>query len=260
MAGQAWGPEDWEWRPTWLPPTAAQLQDSSDSRPDSAVELLASLANAAAGLDAPRRALEVLHDAQLMAFYQAAMQGAFTSAQPPGPNVLVVGRCSTVLGMLAAAGGARGTVACVESSQVGYRLGTELLAANPQLSGSSSSPPGDGCGGARPQVRVVPCPLSAVAADGMLQHQHDAAAGGQGGEDAGCRLAPAGVVVLDLWDARSGAGRTQQAARKGGRTGTGLAAQPLALPALLQFSLLLLCSNHNTGARPAAATCAVMRV
>lgn len=186
MAGAAWEPADWEWRPTWLPasrlpggcsPVAATpAGQQSHSPPDASqpvehqrqqdIAFLAGLANALAALDSPRQGLQLLRDTQLLTFYREGIRNAVASVGQ-GARVLVVGRCSVLLALVAVEAGAA-VALCIERDVLCQRMAAALLDANRAEHGEMCR-----------KVRLLPCTLAALK-DRAMQQEGGATAAAPG--------------------------------------------------------------------------------
>ncbi|KAF8069548.1 TTC28 [Scenedesmus sp. PABB004] len=206
MAGHAWEPADWEWRPTWAPSMRDDADDDGDRGGTAPAGLLGGLAGAFDGseqraqtlglvaglstqlaeLDAPRRGLALLRDAPLLSWYARGLAAALQGAGP-GAHVLVLGNGGgAVLGLLAAAAGAA-RVTVVERARWGFRAAQQLLAANAGLAAG--------------RVEAAPVPLACVR---VAARRPEGAAGPPPEQGELDHVIPqaADVVVTDLIDYR----------------------------------------------------------
>jgi hypothetical protein len=213
MAAHAWEVEDWEWRPTWLPPSLAAAAASApggstapaDMQPsplrprafksDAANRhLLAGLSRALADLEAPSRAAALARDEALMGWYWRSLRGAL--------------RCA---GGCAGGGAASGPMGCGAAVAAAAVVGAQGGAASAAINGGSHVLVlGGGAGGVlallaaaagAARVTVVErTPLGLAAARGLV------AANAAVLEAAGCELylapAPLACCCAPGWEPR----------------------------------------------------------
>jgi hypothetical protein len=238
MAAQEWELEDWEWRPTWLPPPLAAAAACSRASASAAAapgapemssppprfksdaaarRLLAGLSHALADVEGPARCAALARDGRLMGWYFSSLRAALLGA---APAVAGLSSCGGAVGasgggsgggggghVLVLGGGAGGALALLAAAAGARRVTLversplALAAARALVDANAAGLAAAGC-----DVALVPAPLARCCPPGWEPRAGDDRGGGGGADGAEAPSArlhvvdgpPADVVVTDL--------------------------------------------------------------
>eukprot|EP00884_Botryococcus_braunii_P000959 jgi/Botrbrau1/10864/Bobra.0025s0041.1 len=122
-----WELDDYDWRPTFFPQYKLEPLTKGLVFEDPKAHSLANYVNALADLAGPKNALPLLRDEAALSAFDSSIRDAVNAH--PGSHVLVLGRGTGVLGLLAARNNAR-KVTCIERGRMLYRMAKHVIDAN----------------------------------------------------------------------------------------------------------------------------------